>query len=296
MSIIVTKENSKWLITWANSPVSIAAYKAIETYVRHSKDYSDSEDKRAQIKAIIDNNNFIPHIDLIQALSIRNCVNDTMVFQNHQRLMGLIDTIAAEYHNNCCIMDLSRKYGFHPLTLLRRIFEYNRVGKTTVTALFSMKPDSDALLKSEHDREQYHIAKAGDSMGSISSAQVAAYSKNAEDVFVSYIRGLGIAIKTQDDLIAEQIEQYGQCISTPDILFIDDVIINGNSVKWLDYKNYIGTPVQLTMKKMRKQVAKYNAYWGPGAMCFRRSYIETLDIGCLLLDANSLMKSLLKAD
>jgi hypothetical protein len=126
-------------------------------------------------------------------------------------------------------------------------------------------------LASENDAER-HFNQIG--------TQVRAQA--AEDLFVAWFVSHGIRLQTQAEIVAE-----GGRI-TPDILFIDKVVIDGRPVCWIDYKDYVGTKVAYLYKGNLAQAAKYHAKWGEGAMCYGLGYVEGLTFpDTLVIDSYS---------
>ena len=68
-------------------------------------------------------------------------------------------------------------------------------------------------------------------------------------------------------------ENKGLCV-TPDILFSQPILINGQKVNWIDVKNYyITTYDKLLFKKLKISVEKYCNIWGNGALlCYGYQY------------------------
>jgi len=83
--------------------------------------------------------------------------------------------------------------------------------------------------------------------------------------------------------------EYGRAVATPDILFEDEVYINDHRVHWIDYKDYAGTRIDFLYKSNVNQAERYGRRWGPGALCYRWGYLESLSIPMALpLDARAL--------
>ena len=104
-----------------------------------------------------------------------------------------------------------------------------------------------------------------------------------------------------------------QQTSTPDVLFLDDVVINGKRVRWIDSKNFFGGIVSSSgtqvkgdngghfIKKLTKQIAKYDQeYQAQGAIVYRLGYSESLKnlVGeqTLLLDKGPLHSPVVSSD
>jgi hypothetical protein len=83
---------------------------------------------------------------------------------------------------------------------------------------------------------------------------------------------------------------------TPDILFSEKVIINGQNVNWIECKAYYGSGMlvnghkykkckQLACSKIAGQAERYRERYGPGAIVFLRGFHSSLRIpGTILLD------------
>jgi hypothetical protein len=150
-----------------------------------------------------------------------------------------------------------------------------------INDLFNGKSPENPLKG--RDLEEYHVAEFNDASSPFVQRLNSERSKKNEDIFVSYFAN--VKHKTEDDLRKEQMDRDGVVSSTPDILFLEEVIINGSKVIWLDYKDYIGTTLSPTWESCQKQAKKYNELWGPGAICYRHSFLEGMEIeGTLLLD------------
>lgn len=110
------------------------------------------------------------------------------------------------------------------------------------------------MVLSGRDRHQLNQAIAKDSVHSNKAfASDANYrsSSDMEKLVEDFVASKGIRFATEKLLIQEQLEQFGRKVLTPDILFLEPVIIKGKAVRWLDVKNYYGA--HLTNKVMLKQ-------------------------------------------
>ena len=98
-----------------------------------------------------------------------------------------------------------------------------------------------------------------------------------------------------------------QVTSTPDILFVTPIIINGETINWIDLKAYYGSHLLVSNKQYSKNKSlailrlqakneKYRAAYGPGALLFLRGFHRGLVLyfaGTLLLDASNFDVSVL---
>ena len=94
--------------------------------------------------------------------------------------------------------------------------------------------------------------------------------------------------------MAEQKRAEGRAIITPDLLMIDDVRINGVPCAWIDAKHFFGADLKFPRKKTQKQVDRYVAEYGHGAIVYRHGFCGGLRImGAEQLDASPLDLTLL---
>ena len=109
---------------------------------------------------------------------------------------------------------------------------------------------------------------------------------------------------TENELMAEMKAGKRPMGPTPDILFLQEVEINGCTVKWLDAKQYYASAMLANKKKipngkLLNQALRYNNhYGGQGAFVFARGYcaeLATIVPCALLLDATPLDMSKIEA-
>ncbi len=274
-------------IVWPVYPVNTTTYSTIAAYFKSSRDYSPMTGAGlrdvAELIARTD-----PAVTVEQALAIRNIVIKDKIVKGYARINTSIARIAEMYDRGDDILALSTRFDFPPLSLLRSIFM--RLGYSTgaLHSVFANKKSPNTVLE-RRDVEQYKKAEKHDAESVISQQQAAVVAADNEKAFVDYVRGLGIALQTQDSLTEQQMSDCGRAVLTPDILFMDEVYINGKRVHWIDYKDYIGTNVGFLLESNTKQAAKYMKEWGPGALCYHRSFVSNVTIpGTLLLDMGAL--------
>ena len=95
--------------------------------------------------------------------------------------------------------------------------------------------------------------------------------------------------RKQSDLEVEQKKSEGRAVITPDLLLLDDVRINGIPCAWIDAKHFFGAALGFPRKKTQKQVDRYVAEYGYGAVVYRHGFCNSLRLrGAILLDASPL--------
>lgn len=292
--VVVCGRGNVHHITWVNAAVPRGVFQHIAGWVSSQNDYSaGSIDNFKSINGMLKNVNakYKSNVNTGQLVSIRNIVLKDKIIKGYYRMNSIIRRVSEEYADGEGILVLSFKYDFPPLNLLRGIF-LQEYPSDLVYEVFSRSADPSKILTGR-DLEQYMIAESHDAESVFNQALIAQVAAENEVTFVGYFTSLGIKLQTQDDLAAEQVAMYGRAVITPDILFTDEVIINGTRCHWIDYKDYIGTNIAFLHKSNSEQAAKYNKKWGPGAMCYHRSFVDDVKFpDTMLLDAASLPISL----
>lgn len=278
-------------ITWTQTPVNETVYNKITKWVRKSNDYAPMTSGKLRsfgtlVKSLNQKHNSSTTME--QAISIRNIILKDKIIKNFARMNQFIGKIAGEYKAGNGILALSIAYDFPPLNLLRGIFLHLGYDSSRIYSIFANKEDPSAFLNGR-DLQQYNAAERNDAESTFNQQLIATIAAENENLVVDYFKSLGIKLTTQDELTIEQKEKYGRAVITPDILFNDRVYINNSRVHWIDYKDYIGTKVKFLYSSNVNQAAKYTAKWGPGAMCYHRSFVQDVQIpGALMLDATAL--------
>jgi hypothetical protein len=270
-------------IHWHNRPISSKAFNKIRDWTMKSRSYEPINAKVCKTLTQIKDG-----ATMDQAISIRNTVVKNKIITNYNRMNAKIDQIVEKYKKGENILDLSQQWDFPPLNLLRGIFLALGLPVGNIYNIFNGKEEPSWLLTGRNLAE-FRAAVSADADWVINQQSIAEIAAWNEKLVVDFFIDLGIRIKPQEQLVAEQIREYGRAMFTPDILFLDPVNINGARVHWIDFKDYVGTNVGFLYKSNVEQAAKYNNQWGPGAMCYRKSYVENCKIpNCIMLDGRAL--------
>lgn len=164
------------------------------------------------------------------------------------------------------ITDLAAKYDVPPLLLLRVILIDRGYSSTALYHVY--KDGSPEKYLHDRDLKQYYMASENDITDIKHQRKVGTRAAAAEKRFVDAFRETGVNIKTQDDLVQEQMKKYGRAVLTPDLLPVDTVYINGKRVNWIDFKSYTLLPNTFIFSSLISQAEKYNKEFGPGAFVF----------------------------
>lgn len=192
---------------------------------------------------------------------------------NNSRIRAKIARIEKQYSAGVDILELSNIYDYPPILLMRRILEYQGMAQSAIKQ----------LLANPAANEQLARAIANDSESTATNNLCASIALELELKFVSYFRDLGIALETENDIRAK-----GSPGSTPDIHFLEPVMINGTRISWIDFKNYYGAEWSFLTHHNKLQVSKTTAKYGKGAICYNPAFSDTLTLDALILDTLAL--------
>lgn len=281
-------------VTWPTTPIPAAVFDDVRKWVTDCKSYSPiSQDMLRQHRIFLEQLNATHNtqITMYQLQSLRNALMKAKVIKNYQRAQSdkTVAPAAAAYANGMPILLLARERDLPPLNLLHSIFlrTYNSRQRAAIDNVFKEQIPPENVL-GDRDLRQYRIAYRNDADSRFNQQLVADIAAHNELALIEYFRAAGVGLRTQEDLVAEQIKKFGRATLTPDILFADPVHVNGVRVYWLDYKNYVGTTVPFLRISNTEQAAKYAAEWGTGVLCYNGGYVADLSItGAILVDATS---------
>lgn len=263
-------EDYEWRAPGGIIPLKSEFYKKIRDIVKHDTNYwvTDFEGMPPAYRNLVDESAGITEFVVF---SLRGNLMKDKIVSGHFRIRSRIAGIV-EMYRNYCIIELSKRFDYPPIYLLKAIFVH-RGGMTPrqVDALF--EPGASYDLISQRDAAQIDLAKGCDA--DINADAVIARQHELE--FVAIFKG--IPHKTEADLIKEGSK------TTPDILFEPPISINGTLIHWIDYKDYVGAPGTFLVSKLRKQAEKYKVAHGFGAFAFNSGYVAFLDLGVMLLRA-----------
>lgn len=217
-------------------------------------------------------------------LSIRaNLIRSIMII-NQPKIISKKSTILHYYNNGMNILELSKKYNGSPLNLLRIIFKLKYKKK-----IISLIKKNDTT--NDFDNEQLKLAIDNDVYALINQNEILKKSFDFELKIQNILDFKNIKYKTQEQLAEEQIELFNTPINTPDFLILNNLIINGKEIKWIDAKNFYGVNSQFMKQKIKHQTKKYLKKWGPGAIIFNLGFGSKLNFNdILLIDYDSFCK------
>lgn len=266
------------------TPIDINQYYKFKDEILHDLDFGPSYKylpKTRQILSKLDN-----FIDENTAGSLRNSIIKTYIINNIRKIQKNIKKISLDYRNGMSILDVSAKWKFPPLNILRSILIHEGGNESELFRVFSKNIEPEKYLVG-HDYSQYIIAAAADGESAFDSELIAQIAKYNENQIVSYFVSK-TEVVTEGQLASKQKAEHGRALFTPDILFEKPIIINGHTIHWIDYKDYAGCPDTYLYKSNVAQAEKYNSVFGSGAIMYHYGYVDMKIPSTVLLDARSL--------
>ena len=224
-------------------------------------------------------------ITLEQALSLRAALNQEKSVYSHSKLMRRSNELSRRYDSGESVIALSKRFDAPPVNTFRAILTGRGWTKTRIKDTLNKNPSK----LNKRDREQFELAESVDRVSSVNQTETQTAAEVFEEILCSYFESVGVRFRRQEELLREQTKQEGRAILTPDLLLLDDVRINGVPCAWIDAKHFFGADLKFPKKKTQKQVDRYVAEYGQGALVYRHGFCEGLRLrGAIKLDSSPL--------
>ena len=225
------------------------------------------------------------NITLEQALSLRAALNQEKSVFSHGRLMRRSNELRRRYDQGESVLSLSKRFDAPPVNTFRAILTGRGWSKNKIKE--SLKSPQSRLK--QRDYEQFQLAEEADRVSSVNQSETQSAAEIFEEILCSHFTQLGVRYRKQGDLEVEQKKSEGRAVITPDLLLLDDVRINGIPCAWIDAKHFFGAALGFPRKKTQKQVDRYVAEYGYGAVVYRHGFCNSLRLkGAILLDSSPL--------
>ena len=224
-------------------------------------------------------------ITLEQALSLRAALNQEKSVYSHSKLMRRSNELSRRYDSGESVISLSKRFDAPPVNTFRAILTGRGWTKTRIKDTLNKNPSK----LNKRDREQFELAESVDRVSSVNQTETQTAAEVFEAILCSYFESVGVRFRRQEELLKEQTKQEGRAIITPDLLLLDDVRINGVPCAWIDAKHFFGADLKFPKKKTQKQVDRYVAEYGQGALVYRHGFCDGLRLrGAIKLDSSPL--------
>ena len=214
------------------------------------------------------------NITLEQALSLRAALNQEKSVFSHGRLMRRSNELRRRYDQGESVLSLSKRFDAPPVNTFRAILTGRGWSKNKIKE--SLKSPQSKLK--QRDYEQFQLAEEADRVSSVNQSETQSAAEIFEEILCSHFTQLGVRYRKQGDLEVEQKKSEGRAVITPDLLLLDDVRINGIPCAWIDAKHFFGAALGFPRKKTQKQVDRYVAEYGYGAVVYRHGFCNSLKV------------------
>lgn len=257
-----------------NSPLPINVENKVKEHVVIRGNYGMlSKEEKENILNKLSNESISISIQVLD--SIRSLYTKDKIIFRHEKLKRNINNLYSQFKSGKSIMELSQKYDFPPMAIVRQ-FLMEKYNKKEVKSL--LKDPS----KINNDRLRNDIKYIQDNnmdiFVTLDQSTVQEHAETFELDLGDFLRSNGVRFKTQDELSQEQIDEHGKPINTPDFLIESDLTINGEEVNWIDAKNFYGADAWMIKRSIHKQTKKYIDRWGKGVIWFSLGFSENLKI------------------
>ena len=224
-------------------------------------------------------------ISLEQALSLRAALNQEKSVYSHSKLMRRSNELSRRYDSGESVIALSKRFDAPPVNTFRAILTGRGWTKTRIKDTLNKNPSK----LNKRDKEQFELAESVDRVSSVNQTETQTAAEVFEEILCTYFESVGVRFRRQEELLREQTKQEGRAIITPDLLLLDDVRINGVPCAWIDAKHFFGADLKFPKKKTQKQVDRYVAEYGQGALVYRHGFCDGLRLrGAIKLDSSPL--------
>ena len=225
---------------------------------------------------------------MAQAISLRSNLLQQKAMFRHVQLQKNKKTLHKDYKAGTSVLELARRIDCPPMNVFRTILAEMKLGKAAIKTSLR-DPNKHLKLR---ERTEFLAAEAWDIVAHVDQGSLKEYSDKFEEIIEHFLGHRGISFVTQNELEVEQKRDFGQSILTPDFLLLDELIINGKRVTWIDAKAFYGANIPFNIKKIKKQMSRYIDHWGSGAIIYLQGFSEKLEMeGCTMLNAHGTLNA-----
>ncbi|GFH58884.1 hypothetical protein CTEN210_15360 [Chaetoceros tenuissimus] len=217
-----------------------------------------------------------------QAKSLRNSILQDKVRNTHHKVVNQSKKLHERYIAGESVLSLSRELDCPPLAIYRALLSELGHSKGQIKKIIKAKGNG----LDQRSIDELRIAEDNDFISSTDQDQVRKEAQEFEDTLEIFFKEKGIRFITEGKSTDWQKKTVGKAVATPDILFLDNVTINGKQINWIDAKNFYGSSLsKRTVNDSKKQMKKYHDHFGSGAIVYANGFSSDINIpDCLLLD------------
>lgn len=194
-----------------------------------------------------------------------NFIEDKIIFGNHA-IKEIIEKITDEYDDGIDISQLSIRFDYPALSLLRLIFKQKKYNSKEIkTALKTHKLIGKIT---QTDINQIKSAEQIDDFTHVDHTYILERSLRFEQTVADELERLGIKYITQEDLAIKQKKEDGIVSNTPDFYLTEVILINDVKINWIEVKNFFGSDTHFIYRHIQEQITRYYDKWGSGCLVF----------------------------
>ena len=267
--------------TWENNPVDLSTESILAKKVVRKGEFGWLSDERVdEIRQMVKELD----MTLDQALSLRSALLQQKTVYTHGRLQSRGKAIVRLYRAGVGIVDLSVRFDSPPMNVFRLVLKEMGWSKSRIKETLR----APSKFK-QRERNEFDAAESADRVSNVDQSETHERADLFEVILADWFEDQGVRVRRQPEMVKEQTIEHGRPVNTPDLLFLDHVEINGETVAWIDAKHFYGADVDFQRKKISKQSARYVDTWGQGALVFRHGFCKNIHIpGTVLLDCGPL--------
>ena len=307
------KNTKEWNITLMDyiSPILLKEIlQIIHTHHKIAPNFSINLDElyyKEQAHILSKKYNIDFHIIFDQLKSIYRMEMNTLIARSEHLISKNINHICNEFknknknnslynnnnNNNNSLQSIIEKYKLPYLATLKQLLNKLKYSPNEIKELIRHPnlPDS----------EKYEISKLLhlDPTSSINSLGAKHSATAFENKIAHELEKHNIKFKTEEDFRQQQQQQkekqqqqhqqqqeQNTLIATPDFLFEEPILLNGNIIYWIDAKNYAYYGNKMFEKKLQQQAAKYTHLFGNGVFMFSKGTISVSNNKTLFVGYN----------
>jgi hypothetical protein len=198
-------------------------------------------------------------------LALRNMEVTGEIQRCGVRAMRHGEEILAAHKRAEPVLTTAARLGLPPTVVLRQLLVESGHSAAKAKALVA-----DPSSLPEKLRAELPAILEADRSSRVHGPRIRARSQAFEDAVGAHLQSLGVAYRTEEALRREHAEAGPEAppLLTPDFLLEAPAVIEGREVHWLDAKNYPAVDDPVTARSTARQVDKYTAAFGPGALVF----------------------------
>jgi len=231
------------------------------------------DDQRIIIKSFVDsiNKKHNTNLSTSNIISIRN--NEILNKISELNVDNLpSETIISKFSDHESILDISQSLEIPPMLIVKCILRDMKFNKRSISDIikniYESKYIYDTYTIDKYLSDQIKDAKLNDITSDINSLKTKDIAQKYEDRLYNFLRKENINFWTEDELRQNQTVEFGRPYLTPDVLLKEPIKINGDSIYWIDAKDYLLYNNKFMIKKVKAQALKYYNQYGLGALIF----------------------------